>query len=256
MISSAVMEKVKNIWLARSQASGNLLTSLLPARTILWQKIVADVFYSAAVASQLSCLMAECQSNSEYKCISVESLTQFKEILDGRIKTLHPKIYASLLFKRENKQHVKTFNTLNFPKIDFVIINLYPFKQTINQESKIDECIEMIDIGGPSLLTASAKNFIDVTTICDSKYYKKFLQNLNKNNGSRALNFRKQMSQKVLEHTSSYDKTISNWLNPKSKALKLDKEIKLKYGENPNQKASVFLKSKRGPHTPTSFLIV
>ncbi|MDC0192622.1 bifunctional phosphoribosylaminoimidazolecarboxamide formyltransferase/IMP cyclohydrolase [Alphaproteobacteria bacterium] len=180
-----------------------------------------------------------------FKCISVESLTQFKEILDGRIKTLHPKIYASLLFKRENKQHVKTFNTLNFPKIDFVIINLYPFKKTINQKSKIDECIEMIDIGGPSLLRASAKNFYDVTTICDSKYYKKFLQDLNKNNGSTSLNFRKQMSQKVFEHTSSYDKTISDWLDPKTKTLNLNREIELKYGENPNQKASIFLKSKQ-----------
>ncbi len=178
-----------------------------------------------------------------FKCISVESLTKFKEILDGRIKTLHPKIYASLLFKRENKQHVKTFNTLNFPKIDFVIINLYPFKKIINRKSKIDECIEMIDIGGPSLLRASAKNFYDVATICDPKYYKKFLQNLNKNNGNTSLNFRKQMSQKVFEHTSSYDKTISNWLNPKT--LKSNKEIKLKYGENPNQKASIFLQSKR-----------
>ncbi len=180
---------------------------------------------------------------SGFKCESIENLTRFKEILDGRVKTLHPKIYASLLFKRENKQHAKTFDTLNFPKIDFVIINLYPFKKTINQKSKIDECIEMIDIGGPSLMRAAAKNFYDVTTICDPKYYKKFIKDLRKNSGNTSLSFRKQMSQKVFEHTSSYDKIISNWLNPNTNTPNSSKKMTLKYGENPNQKASVFLKS-------------
>ena len=180
-----------------------------------------------------------------FKCIAVENLTRFKEILDGRVKTLHPKIYASLLFKRENKQHAKTFDTLNFPKIDFVIINLYPFKKTINKKSKIDECIEMIDIGGPSLMRAAAKNFNDVTTICDPKYYKKFIKNLRENGGNTSLSFRKQMSQKVFEHTSSYDKTISNWLNPETNTLNSSKKMKLKYGENPNQKANIFLKSNK-----------
>ena len=177
-----------------------------------------------------------------FKCLAVENLTRFKEILDGRVKTLHPKIYASLLFKRENKQHVKTFDTLNFPKIDFVIINLYPFKKTINKKSKIDECIEMIDIGGPSLMRAAAKNFNDVTTICDPKYYKKFIKDLRENGGNTSLSFRKQMSQKVFEHTSSYDKTISNWLNPETNTLNSSKKMKLKYGENPNQKANIFFK--------------
>ena len=180
-----------------------------------------------------------------FKCISVESLTGFKEILDGRVKTLHPKIYASLLFKRENKQHVKTFDNLRFPKIDFVIINLYPFEKTINQKSKIDECIEMIDIGGPSLMRAAAKNFYNVTTICNPKYYKKFIQDLSKNNGNTSLSFRKQMSQKIFEQTSSYDKTISNWLDSKANSLNSSKKMKLKYGENPNQKASIFLKSNQ-----------
>ena len=111
-----------------------------------------------------------------FKCISVESLTKFKEILDGRVKTLHPKIFASLLFKRNNIKHIKAFDNLSFPKIDFVIVNLYPFEKTINKKSKIEECIEMIDIGGPSLMRASAKNFYDITTICDPKYYESFIK--------------------------------------------------------------------------------
>ena len=180
-----------------------------------------------------------------FKCISVESLTKFKEILDGRVKTLHPKIFASLLFKRNNKQHIKTFDNLDFPKIDFVIINLYPFKKTISKKSKIDECIEMIDIGGPSIIRASAKNFFDITTICDPKYYVNFIKNLNKNNGNTSLSFRKKMSQKVFELTSYYDKIISEWLIPKTKTLYKNKKIKLRYGENPNQKASLLLKNKR-----------
>ena len=181
-----------------------------------------------------------------FNCISVESLTKFKEILDGRVKTLHPKIFASLLFKRKNKQHIKTFESLNFPKIDFVVINLYPFKKKINQKSNVDECIEMIDIGGPSLMRASAKNFYDITTICDPKYYKNFLKDLNKNDGNTSLSFRKKMSQKVFEHTSSYDKIISEWLIPKSKKFNSNKKITLRYGENPNQKASLLLKNNRG----------
>ena len=181
-----------------------------------------------------------------FKCISVESLTKFKEILDGRVKTLHPKIFASLLFKRNNIKHIKAFDNLSFPKIDFVIVNLYPFEKTINKKSKIEECIEMIDIGGPSLMRASAKNFYDITTICDPKYYESFIKNLNNNNGNTSLIFRKKMSQKVFKQTSYYDKIISEWLIPKTKTHNSNKNIKLRYGENPNQKASLLLKNKRG----------
>ena len=126
-----------------------------------------------------------------FKCLSVESLTKFKEILDGRVKTLHPKIFASLLFKRNDTHHIKTFDNLGFPKIDFVIINLYPFEKTISKKSKIEDCIEMIDIGGPSIMRASAKNFYDITSICDPKYYENFIKDLNKNNGNTSLSFRK-----------------------------------------------------------------
>ncbi len=94
-----------------------------------------------------------------YSCQEVSSITNFKEILDGRVKTIHPKIHASLLFKRNNKNHIKTFKNLKFPKIDFLIVNLYPFKDTVKNKKKFNECVGMIDIGGPALLRSAAKNF-------------------------------------------------------------------------------------------------
>ena len=97
-------------------------------------------------------------TNLGYKCRSVTSFTKFKEILDGRVKTLHPKLHASLLFDRDNYQHVNTFKNLKFPVIDFVIVNLYPFKKYINLKNN-KKYIEMIDIGGPALLRSSAKNY-------------------------------------------------------------------------------------------------
>ena len=100
-----------------------------------------------------------------HKSITVSSLTKFKEILDGRVKTLHPEIHASLLFKRNNKKDVLTFKKLNFPIIDFVIVNLYPFSKTLKKTKDHHKLIEMIDIGGPTMLRSSAKNFESITTI-------------------------------------------------------------------------------------------
>ena len=100
-----------------------------------------------------------------FSCELVSDLTKFKEILDGRIKTIHHKIHASLLHSRKKKSHLKTFNQLRFPTIDFIIINLYPFKKTIKIKENPEECIEMIDIGGPALLRSAAKNFKFITAI-------------------------------------------------------------------------------------------
>ena len=101
-----------------------------------------------------------------YKCFEISKLTKFKEILNGRVKTLHPKIYCSILFDRDKDQHIKTFNKTNFPKIDYVIVNLYPFKKFLDQKKTENKILEMIDIGGVSLIRAASKNFQNVTTIC------------------------------------------------------------------------------------------
>ena len=132
-----------------------------------------------------------------YKCFDISELTKFDEVLDGRVKTLHPNIYISILHNRENKNHVQTFKKIDFPKIDFVIVSLYPF--TKYTKSKIEDAIEMIDIGGSTLIRASAKNYNSVTTICSSKYYKSLEKNMKKNSGFTDLNYRKKWQKKHLE---------------------------------------------------------
>tara|TARA_B110000438_G_scaffold302884_1_gene362112 strand:+ start:1288 stop:2847 length:1560 start_codon:yes stop_codon:yes gene_type:complete len=171
-----------------------------------------------------------------FKCNEISKLTKFPEILDGRVKTLHPKIHASLLFNRKKESHKKKFNKLQFPKIDFVIVNLYPFKKFIKKNSNEEECLEMIDIGGPTMLRSSAKNFISVTTISQTSDYDRLIENLKKNNGKTSLDFRKLMARKVFSLTSSYDQSILKWLTNKKEGHK----IQLKYGENPNQKSSFY----------------
>ena len=167
-----------------------------------------------------------------YKCFEISKLTNSKEILEGRVKTLHPKIYSSILYKRDKAEHVKTFQKIKFPKIDYVIVNLYPFKKFLDQKADDDKIIEMIDIGGSSLIRAASKNFQSITTICSSEDYKEFCHNLLINNGSTKLNYRKKMAKKAFKITYQYDKNIFYWLSKNSK-----REIDLRYGENPNQKS-------------------
>jgi len=186
-----------------------------------------------------------------FSCLNVSDLTKFKEILSGRVKTLHPKIHASLLFDRNNQEHVSTFNSLNFPKIDFVISNLYSFENVAKSKHN-NKIIEMIDIGGPTLLRSAAKNFNSVTTVNSPGLYSSFIREMNINKGSTTLDFRKKMAGFVFTLTSSYDLMISNWFNSTSNAsLKLDlkNKIPLLYGENPNQKANVFYANKTNLHT-------
>ena len=181
-----------------------------------------------------------------FKYHNVSDLTKFKEILDGRVKTLHPKIHASILFIRKNNKHIKTFNLLNFPKIDFIVVNLYPFEKSINKKSS-KEIIEMIDIGGPALIRSGAKNYESVTTICSPDDYILFEEEMNKFKGKTSLSFRKNMASKVFNKTSNYDALISKFLQPSTKIPQLSNYEKrqLRYGENSNQKAFIFLENKQ-----------
>ena len=147
-----------------------------------------------------------------FKCQDISKLTKFKEMFGGRVKTLNPLIYSSLLYLRNNKDHEKQFQLLNFPKIDIVIVNLYPFKKFLKKQNK-DEIVEMIDIGGPSLLRAASKNFKFITPLIDIKDYNKLITNLDNNNGITDISFRKKMAHKVFKQTAEYDKIISRWLN-------------------------------------------
>tara|TARA_B100000886_G_C20360030_1_gene464780 strand:- start:122 stop:727 length:606 start_codon:yes stop_codon:yes gene_type:complete len=147
-----------------------------------------------------------------FECVDISKVTKFKEMFDGRVKTLNPLIYSSLLYLRDNENHKKQFLSLKIPQIDIVIVNLYPFKK-YDKIKNINKVIEMIDIGGPSLLRAASKNFKFVTPIIDTKDYVKLINNIRKNDGNTDIFFRRKMAYKVFEETSKYDKLISKWFN-------------------------------------------
>tara|TARA_A100001011_G_scaffold19657_1_gene20010 strand:- start:7127 stop:7723 length:597 start_codon:yes stop_codon:yes gene_type:complete len=147
-----------------------------------------------------------------FKCKDISKLTKFKEMFGGRVKTLNPLIYSSLLYIRDNEIHKRQFISLNVPKIDIVIVNLYPFEHYLKNHNN-DRIIEMIDIGGPSLLRAASKNFKFVTPILDLKDYKGLINNLDKNDGATDFIFRKKMACKTFKQISNYDKIIYKWMN-------------------------------------------
>ena len=175
-----------------------------------------------------------------FSCIEVSKITNMKEILDGRVKTLNSKLYGSILYKRDNKEHIEEFKKLKVPKIDLVIINLYPFEK-ISKKNSEDKIVEMIDIGGPSLLRAAAKNYKFITAISSIKNYEKLILNLKKNRGITDINFRKKMASEVFKKTSTYDDIINQWL---IKYKKNNQNKSLRYGENPNQKS--YIKEENG----------
>ena len=149
-----------------------------------------------------------------FKCKDISKITNSKEMFGRRVKTLNPLIYSSLLYIRDDKMHKKQFQLLNIPEIDIVVVNLYPFKKYLKKNNS-DQIIEMIDIGGPSLLRAAGKNFKYITPIADIMDYKKLVTNLTKNKGKTDIMFRKKMALKVFKQTAQYDKIIYNWLNEK-----------------------------------------
>ena len=147
----------------------------------------------------------------KYNCIEVSNYTKFSEMLDGRIKTLHPKIHAGILSIRNKATHKRELKKENIPEIDLVIVDLYSFEKQLNKKS--NKIIEYIDIGGPTLIRAAAKNFNDVTVISSIDDYSQLAKELNTNKGSISLKFRKLMSAKAFGLTAYYDSVISNWFN-------------------------------------------
>ncbi len=182
-----------------------------------------------------------------YNCIKISNYTGFSEMLDGRIKTLHPKIHAGILNIRKNKTHKKDLKKQNIQNIDLVIVDLYPFEKKIKENLKLEKVIEYIDIGGPTLIRAAAKNFNDVTVISDIDDYSMLIKELKANNGSTTMKFRKFMSSKAFGLTASYDSIVSNWFNekmdikfPLRKTMHGKLLQKLRYGENPHQEGSIY----------------
>ena len=151
--------------------------------------------------------------NINYDCIEVSNYTGFSEMLNGRVKTLHPKIHAGILNERKNKKHKQDLKKQNIPDIDLVIVDLYPFEKKLNEKIKLNELIEYIDVGGFTLIRAAAKNFNDVTVISNISDYPKLVNELRINKGATSINFRKLMSAKAFSLTAYYDSVISNLLN-------------------------------------------
>ena len=182
-----------------------------------------------------------------YNCTQVSDYTGFKEILEGRVKTLHPKIHAGILNIRNNKKHQKDLKNKNIPNIDLVIVDLYPFEKKLKEKIKFEDLIEYIDIGGPALIRSAAKNFKDVVIISNILDYPKFIEELKCNKGSTASKFRKYMAAKAFSITAYYDSIISNWFNdhlnikfPQYKSISGKLIENLRYGENPHQQSSLY----------------
>ena len=180
------------------------------------------------------------------KVIEISKYTNSPEILDGRVKTLHPKILGGVLAKRNLPRHLKELKKNKINLIDLVIVNLYPFKKTVASKSLFNECIENIDIGGPTLIRASAKNFEFITTITDPNNYEKFIDEMKKNKNYISKKTRLELATKAFNEITLYDMDISNWFskigNNQNRNFLIQSEIvkKLRYGENPTQKASIY----------------
>ena len=176
------------------------------------------------------------------KVIGISDITGFPECLDGRVKTLHPNVHAGLLAMRSNPEHMEQLEKLNINTIDVVCVNLYPFKATLAKGADFAECIENIDIGGPTMIRAAAKNYQDVAVIVDPKDYNKVLGELK--NGGVTLETKKYLQYKVFAHTAVYDSLISNYLAsqlgitfPEQVTFAYEKAQDMRYGENPQQQA-------------------
>ena len=177
----------------------------------------------------------------------VADVTGFPEMMDGRVKTLHPKVHGGLLAIRENPEHEAAMLAHGIAPIDLLIVNLYPFEATIAKNASYDDCIENIDIGGPAMIRGAAKNHNDVAVVVDVADYERVLDALAKNDGATDLALRKRLAQKAYARTAAYDAAISNWFaaeigedTPDYRAVGGALAEKMRYGENPHQSAGFY----------------
>ena len=195
---------------------------------------------------------------------SVSELTGFPEILDGRVKTLHPAVHAGLLARRDKPEHLDELARQGVSAIDLVAVNLYPFRETVSQPKvTLEEALENIDIGGPTMLRAAAKNFPGVLVLVDPADYEEAIERLRKENAP--LEYRSRLAEKAFQHVASYDTAIAQWFReeerrrkpqgeagadlPQQLTIGLEKGTDLRYGENPHQRAAVYRLDSLGPPT-------
>ena len=184
--------------------------------------------------------------DAKIKAIDISQFTGFPEIMDGRVKTLHPKVHGGILSRREIDSEVMAEN--NISEIDLVVVNLYPFIETVSKpDTSLEVAIENIDIGGPSMVRSAAKNNLYVSVIVEPGDYQEVLKEMEENDGSLTLDKRRELAAKAFSHTANYDSAISNYLNqkqeknPKFLFGKYELKQELRYGENPHQSAAFYL---------------
>jgi len=186
----------------------------------------------------------------KFKCLEVSEFTSSPEILEGRVKTLHPKIHAGILNKRKNKTHLRDIKKNNFENIDLVIVNFYPFEETLKNTKNHEKIIENIDVGGPTMVRSAAKNYKDVTVITSSDQYEELIAELKLNKGSTSLKFREKLSRIAFSETAYYDSVISDYFNKKNDVIFPKKKVfhanlieTPRYGENPHQLSAIYSKN-------------
>src|SRR6201994_3705361 len=193
------------------------------------------------------------------KVRDVSDLTGFPEMMDGRVKTLHPKVHGGLLAIRDNAEHAKAMQDHGIAPIDLLVVNLYPFEATVDKGAGFEECIENIDIGGPAMIRAAAKNHDDVAVVVEASDYQAVLDELAANNGATTLKLRRRLAEKAYARTAAYDAAISNWFAgvlkddaPDFRSLGGRLIQPLRYGENPHQTAAFYKTPDRRPGVATA----
>jgi len=193
------------------------------------------------------------------KVMDVSELTGFPEMMDGRVKTLHPKVHGGLLAIRDNKDHAAAMQAHAIQPIDLLVVNLYPFEATVAKGAGYDECVENIDIGGPAMIRAAAKNHADVAVVVESEDYAAVLAELLIHNGATTLALRKKLAAKAYARTAAYDAAISNWFAaqleagaPNYRAFGGRLIQALRYGENPHQTAAFYRMPDKRPGVATA----
>ncbi len=195
--------------------------------------------------------------------VDVSEVTGFPEIMDGRVKTLHPKIHGGLLAVRGNAEHEAAMEEHGITPIDLLVVNLYPFEETVASGADYDACVENIDIGGPAMIRAAAKNHASVAVVVDPADYEKLLGDMEQHGGGTCSKFRRKLAQKAFARTAAYDAAISNWLGavvenpdapeaamPRTFTAQFVKRQDMRYGENPHQKAAFYVDAA-GPGEPS-----
>ena len=192
------------------------------------------------------------------KVKDVSELTGFPEMMDGRVKTLHPKVHGGLLAIRDKADHTHAMKTHGIAQIDLLVVNLYPFEATVDKGADFEECIENIDIGGPAMIRAAAKNHNDVAVVVDAGDYQAVLEELKANQGATTLHLRRRLAAKAYARTAAYDAAISNWFagelnteTPEFRAFGGRLIQALRYGENPHQTAAFYRLPERRPGVST-----